>query len=84
LGPNLKIRQNAILENIVSNAYAKFDDDRLWSETALGLTTTTTTTTTKQRFLFRVLKRNYSVTVWIKKSPPWNFLTFISQTVGNF
>jgi len=29
LGLNLKIQHGAILENIVSNVYAKFDNDRL-------------------------------------------------------
>jgi len=32
LGLNLKIRRGAIVENIVFNEYAKFNDDRLWNE----------------------------------------------------
>ena len=36
-------RHGAILENIVINLYAKFDDDRLWNEKALVLTTRTRT-----------------------------------------
>jgi len=31
----LKIRHGAILENVVSNVYANFDDDRLRNEKAL-------------------------------------------------
>ena len=26
----------------------------------------------------------YHCTVWVKNPPPWNFLTFFSQTAGNF
>jgi len=46
LGLKLKIRHSAILENIASYVYAKFDDDQLWNEKALVLTTTPTTRTT--------------------------------------
>jgi len=31
----LKIRHNAIVENIVTNLCVKFNDDRLWNEKAL-------------------------------------------------
>jgi len=31
-----KIRNNAIVENVVAYVYAKFRDDRLWSEKALA------------------------------------------------
>jgi len=39
----MKIQHDANVENIVSNVYAKVDDDRLWNEKALVLTTTATT-----------------------------------------
>ena len=41
----MKIEHGAILENIVSCMYAKFDNDRLQNEKALGLTTTRRTET---------------------------------------
>jgi len=31
----LKIRHGAIVDDIVTNMYASFDDDRLWNEKAL-------------------------------------------------
>jgi len=31
----LKIRHGAIVDNIITNLYAKFDDDPLWNEKAL-------------------------------------------------
>jgi len=47
LGLNLKIRHDAIVDNIVTNLLAKFDDDRLRNEKALvGLLLITTTTGT--------------------------------------
>ena len=35
----MKIRHGAIVENIVTNLYAKFNNDQLRNEKALGLTT---------------------------------------------
>jgi len=32
----LKIRHSAIVDNVVTYVYAKFDDDRLWNEKALA------------------------------------------------
>ena len=34
---NLKIRHGRIVDNVVTYVYAKFGDDRLWNEKALGL-----------------------------------------------
>jgi len=48
----MKIFHGAIVQNIVTNRYAKFDDDRLWNEKALVLTTTPRTRT---RTTFAVL-----------------------------
>jgi len=42
----LKIRHGAIVDNVVTNVFAKFDDDRLWNEKALVLRTTRTNRTT--------------------------------------
>ena len=47
----MKIRHGAIVDNVVNNMYAQFDDDRFCNEKALVLTTiprtrTTTMTTT--------------------------------------
>jgi len=42
----LKIRHGAIVDNIVTNLCAKFDDDRLCIKKALVLITTRTTTRT--------------------------------------
>jgi len=36
----LKIRHGAIVDNVVANVFAKFDDDRLLNEKALVLITT--------------------------------------------
>ena len=33
---NLKIRHGEILENVVFNLYAKFNDDRFWNKRALA------------------------------------------------
>ena len=35
----LKFRHSAIVDNVVTYVYAKFGDDRLWSERALGFPT---------------------------------------------
>ena len=32
----MKIRRGAIVDNVVINVYAKFDEDRLWTEKALA------------------------------------------------
>ena len=32
----MKIRHGVIMNNVVTYAYAKFDDDRLWNEKALA------------------------------------------------
>ena len=42
----MKIRHGAIVDNVVTNLYAKFDDDWFCNEKALVLTTTPRTTTT--------------------------------------
>jgi len=44
----LKIRHGAIVDNVVTYVFAKFDDDRLWNEKALVLTRRRTTTTTQR------------------------------------